>query len=355
MWLATRARITGHSHVRKGLPCQDFAESQVLGDCMVSIVADGASSAPLGEIGASIAVEAIKKYFGKVPPTSLFHMSEQVICSEIKQCFDFYLERKIRELTFPTYPLDYAATVAFIAIYEKYDTFCYGVIGDCAVATITNYGEIYTISSFSNNQRPHFISDNSFSIQFGHGKLSDYGGFILTTDGCAKGGLISLNNHFDAEVVTAIFENLPLTQNPETWLASFINKNIAQFTPDDLSMYIIYPEPTPLLGSRTVRNLSTPVSCPPPIQNFCISIGGLSSKTQKEVGAENFSLMKPTINARTEKKETDASECTESKRAGNAAAPFEDLEIKLVLLGITGFIVLTIILMACLGGFYGLL
>ena len=152
MWLATRARITGHSHVRNGLPCQDFAESQVVGDCMVSIVADGASSAPLGEIGASIAVEAIKKYFGKVPPRSLILKSGQVICTEIKKYFDFYLERKIRELTFPTHPLDYAATVAFIAIFEKYDVFCYGVIGDCAVATITNHGEIYTISSFDNNQ-----------------------------------------------------------------------------------------------------------------------------------------------------------------------------------------------------------
>lgn len=356
MWLATRARITGHSHIRNGLPCQDFAESQVVGNCMVSIVADGASSAPLGEIGASIAVETIKKYFGNISPKSLSSKSEQVICTEIKRYFDFYLERKISELTFPTHPSDYAATVAFLAIFEKYDVFCYGVIGDCAVATITNGGKIYTISSSNNNQRPHFISDDSFPIQFGYGKLSDHCGFILTTDGCAKGGLISLKNHFDAEVVAAIFENLPFTQNPEMWLTSFINKNIARFTPDDLSMYIIYPEPTSLLGEQTVRNLSIPVSCSPPIQNFCISVGNLSSKTQKEDDTKDFSLMSPIIGARTEKKETNLNESTELKSKHNTASFFEGWVIGLILFGITGLTaVLAIIFMIWLGGYHGLL
>lgn len=353
MWLATRARITGQSHVRNELPCQDFAESQVVGDCMVSIVADGASSAPLSEIGASIAVETVKKYFGNISPKSLLAKSEQVICTEIKQYFDSCLERKIRELTFPTHPLDYATTVAFIAIFEKNDFFCFGVIGDCAVATITNHGEIYTISSSNNSQRPHFISDDSFSIQFGHGKLSNHCGFILTTDGCAKGGLISLKNHFDAEVVTSIFENLPFTQNPEMWLASFISKNIAQFTPDDLSMYIIYPEPTPLLGNGTVRNLSIPTSCPPPIPNFSISVGNLSPKTQKENEALDFSLMMLTISARAEKNATDVSERIELKRKHNTALFFEDCDTVSALLRILGLVLLVIVIMACLGGFHG--
>ena len=230
------------------------------------------------------------------------------------------------------------------------------MIGDCAVATITNHGEIYTISTSDNNQRPHFISDDSFSMQFGHGKLSNHCGFILTTDGCAKGGLISLKNHFDVEVVAAIFENLPFTQNPEMWLASFINKNIARFTPDDLSMYIIYPESTPLLGNRTVKNLSIPVSCSPPIQNLCISVGNLSSKTQKEGEVTDFTLMMPTISAKTEKKETNISERKELKRKPNTVPFLEDWGIGLILLGITGLVVvLAIIFMVCLGGLHGLL
>lgn len=249
MWLATRARVTGSSHVVDMLPCQDFAEKQITDEYMICVVSDGASSAPFGEIGASIAVESIKRYFKDTSVDKLRSMSKQELNGKILNYFRAYLDRKIQEIKFSTNPSDYAATVAFIVICEKDDFYLCGVVGDCAIAKYSLQGIVLTISDTISGKempydiyRPHFITDDLTSIQFSDGRLSECSGFIITTDGCANGGLLSFEKQFDLNIINAIFKSLPVTQNPEIWLEKFICRNIAEFTSDDLSMYVIYSD-----------------------------------------------------------------------------------------------------------------
>lgn len=245
MWLSTRARITGKAHQRGGLPCQDYAERKITDDCMICILADGASSASLGEVGAAIAVESIKSYFSNISFESLKHMEEEELITELGKCFQKYLQAKSNVLMFEIKSSDFASTAAFIATYEKYDYYVYGIVGDCAIAILEKDKRVRTILKRNKSNlynRPDFITDSPIRMQVGSGRLSDNYGFIMTSDGCANGGMVSSDNLFSEEVVHIMISNLSCTQNPEIWLEKFLQKNITKYTGDDLSMYVIYNE-----------------------------------------------------------------------------------------------------------------
>ena len=60
MWRFAAARATGKSHLKSGLPCQDRLACMVLPhDALLAVIADGAGSAAMGEVGAEIAVNTI--------------------------------------------------------------------------------------------------------------------------------------------------------------------------------------------------------------------------------------------------------------------------------------------------------
>ena len=57
-WRAVSASVSGTSHERRGQPCQDAYYWKILPeDVLVAAVADGAGSAALGEVGASVAAQ----------------------------------------------------------------------------------------------------------------------------------------------------------------------------------------------------------------------------------------------------------------------------------------------------------
>lgn len=266
MWLSVRARLTGNSHQAALLSCQDCAEQSIFSDgCMVCVVADGASDAILGEIGASIAVESVKKFFEITPFNELRYMDKATLAGKIRENFFKYLNIKMAVIGFPTIPNNYAATVAFTAIYEPYDRFFCGVVGDCAVAAVHND---WSIDSFPYNakpkMRPDFITDSNINMKIYSGRLSEYRGFAVTTDGCAKGGLVGLNNRFDDDIVKIIFDNLTVTQNPEMWLGMFMQKNISKITGDDLSMYVLYN------CNLSIRSESAPNNAVPSSENMFV-------------------------------------------------------------------------------------
>lgn len=58
-WRVVGASVRGAGHEQAGQPCQDFASWEALADGTLAIaVADGAGSAPLGQLGAELAVRA---------------------------------------------------------------------------------------------------------------------------------------------------------------------------------------------------------------------------------------------------------------------------------------------------------
>src|ERR1700730_9821848 len=60
MWRSVHAQATGTSHLRSGLPCQDRLACGELPDgTFLGVVADGAGSAAMGEVGAELAVNVV--------------------------------------------------------------------------------------------------------------------------------------------------------------------------------------------------------------------------------------------------------------------------------------------------------
>ncbi|MEO7860067.1 MAG: PP2C family serine/threonine-protein phosphatase [Nitrospirales bacterium] len=97
MWRFAAARATGKSHHKSGLPCQDRLACMVLPhDAFIAVLADGAGSAAMGEIGAEIAVNTIvarlqraleegRSDFGALLQEAAVQAREAVVSEAIKQ------------------------------------------------------------------------------------------------------------------------------------------------------------------------------------------------------------------------------------------------------------------------------
>lgn len=64
MWKVLGGSVTGASHARLGLPCQDACGWLGLPDGVLIVVADGAGSRPRSDIGAAAAVRAVLTWAG---------------------------------------------------------------------------------------------------------------------------------------------------------------------------------------------------------------------------------------------------------------------------------------------------
>ena len=56
-WVVVGSSVTGTSHRRASLPCQDSWNHCVEGEALIAAVADGAGSAPMSDVGSALAVE----------------------------------------------------------------------------------------------------------------------------------------------------------------------------------------------------------------------------------------------------------------------------------------------------------
>ena len=65
-WKAAGASVRGSSHEKLGLPCQDAHQWSILPNgTIIAAVADGAGSAPLAEVGATLACEEVVRRIGE--------------------------------------------------------------------------------------------------------------------------------------------------------------------------------------------------------------------------------------------------------------------------------------------------
>lgn len=65
-WKAIARSAPGTSHLKQGLPCQDFGGYRVLNEVIVGAVADGAGSAKYAERGAQVSVKVVLDYLGGI-------------------------------------------------------------------------------------------------------------------------------------------------------------------------------------------------------------------------------------------------------------------------------------------------
>ena len=56
-WMVSSASVTGTSHHRSGLPCQDSSSYSIADEVLIAAVADGAGSAAMSDVGSALAAE----------------------------------------------------------------------------------------------------------------------------------------------------------------------------------------------------------------------------------------------------------------------------------------------------------
>lgn len=57
VWMVCAVSVTGTSHLRAGLPCQDSSNYRIVDGSLIAAVADGAGSATMSDVGSALAVE----------------------------------------------------------------------------------------------------------------------------------------------------------------------------------------------------------------------------------------------------------------------------------------------------------
>jgi serine/threonine protein phosphatase PrpC len=161
VWTAVGATALGTAHIKQGLPCQDALQYTTLaGGSLLAVVADGAGTAELSEMGSRCAVDtALSWLVGKL---------EQDAPEECCAWLELFAEtfRQAREAVLRLAdeqgetPRSFATTLTCAAATS--DRLVVGQIGDGAVVGRGINGKLFTITHM---QRGEYANETNFLTQ----------------------------------------------------------------------------------------------------------------------------------------------------------------------------------------------
>lgn len=184
-WQVAAAVVTGASHIRKGLPCQDKVASRRRRGVLAVALADGAGSRAQAEVGAEVAANAacaeLVDNFG-----ALIRSEHDVIAQSVIGRVKSALEHRASQDGVAVAEL--ASTLAFFAVRRR--RFLVGRVGDSVVAALGPRGGAVVIDP----ERGEFAPQTCFTTspmavahtEIRTGKLGDAHSFMLMSDGAAE-------------------------------------------------------------------------------------------------------------------------------------------------------------------------
>jgi hypothetical protein len=162
-WRVIGASVTGASHLKHDLPCQDYQSSRLLpsgdGQALLIALADGAGSAENADLGAQLAVEAalqsLESSLGTSAPTSLdFEVSMRLAFESAQQVlFDQAESDEIPVRSLATTLTCVNAVDGFLTV---------GQLGDGSVIVRTDEDELVAVT---NPQRGEYANETFFLVQ----------------------------------------------------------------------------------------------------------------------------------------------------------------------------------------------
>jgi serine/threonine protein phosphatase PrpC len=191
-WSIVSGTVTGRSHEKKGLPCQDKVYKLYANEVAVIVLADGAGSSPYSDQGAAVVSEAIAWMLSDC-------FDELIAAGQIIQT----ALQAIEELPGFDKPIgNYASTLLFAAV--KGDTYFAGHLGD-GVIGLEQAGEAQILSFPDNGE---FVNTTYFTttkdaqnrLRLYYGESTAISGFILMSDGAAE----SLYNRKEQQLAVAV-------------------------------------------------------------------------------------------------------------------------------------------------------
>ena len=184
MWKIVNATMQGTSHIKNGVPCQDFVKSSAYAVKIIAL-ADGAGSATHSDIGAKFACEAIinniERRFNKLYETDLPLLKKRLVNSVMLRLYNSAKKKKVDISQF-------GSTLLFIAI--QGNRVLAGHIGDGVIGAISNDGKISVLSEpergeYANTTFFTTSSDSKSHFRIYKFKVDDYKSFFLMSDGAA--------------------------------------------------------------------------------------------------------------------------------------------------------------------------
>lgn len=161
-WVVSGASVTGTSHHRSGLPCQDSLDYRVSGEVLIAAVADGAGSATMSDVGSALAAETSVKtvervlndYHDHAPhPLHETCLKRVVIGAVEEACRELHEESQRREVD-----VRQLATTLLLAVHTR-DILAAAQIGDGAMVVSDGPGAYVT---FITPQRGEYANQTNF-------------------------------------------------------------------------------------------------------------------------------------------------------------------------------------------------
>ena len=154
--------MTGTSHLRAGLPCQDSSNHHIAGGVLIAAVADGAGSARMSDVGSALAAETSVRTAERLLRESHDHSPHPIHGTCLKRVVTGAVEHTRRELRDEAKRLDVEirdlATTLLLMVNTE-TVLAAGQIGDGAMVVSEGAGHYMT---FITPQRGEYANQTNF-------------------------------------------------------------------------------------------------------------------------------------------------------------------------------------------------
>lgn len=181
------AAVTGPSHIKRGLPCQDAFAHRFIGNNIVAIaVADGLGSMPLADVGAKLAVDSSLEFLAQALQTDPVSLESELMTTVFTNCILSVRTRLQEESIALECPVNHLATTLLITVIQN-DQARVAHVGDGAVVAETDNGLLILStpapSEYVNVVTP--ITSDTWQEDFSISEcLSCVNALAVFTDGC---------------------------------------------------------------------------------------------------------------------------------------------------------------------------
>jgi Protein phosphatase 2C len=258
-WRVVGASVAGESHLRNGLPCQDYQSSLVLpsgdGQALLVALADGAGSAEFSDLGARQAVEAALQVLENSLKTQDSRGLDFESC--MRSAFESAQQALFELAAGDEIPVrSLATTLTCIAAVDGF--FIAGQLGDGSVVVQTGEDELVAVT---HPQRGEYANETYFLVQedaLEHLQVQvlhyPIRGLAVLSDGLMRLALQMPANLPHAPFFKPLFAFAASVSDPEAatgQLASFLSsERVSARTDDDKSLVLAICSAVPGDGSE---------------------------------------------------------------------------------------------------------
>lgn len=215
-------KITGHLHLAKKTPCQDFYHYACSGNKLVAVVSDGAGSAKYGKIGAKIVCETLVDILINTPLKDV----EQAVSKAIQIARDKLVIHRLNKSKSEREILNFSATMVGLFYHNHQGVFFH--IGDGAGVAVYPHDSVvdYTISSPQNGRfscETYFYTMKNWHDYLRFTQIGKAEALLLMTDGVTNFALSEDMRHLKEGFIEPISRYLRNEPNKQRALKALNN------------------------------------------------------------------------------------------------------------------------------------